>query len=88
MMGGPPPGMDPSMMGPPPQEEKKRAGDILEEMLVLAKQYDDLENDPESQAAVAKMLADIRALQAKHQKMIDQAVGSSPATQMMRRNGG
>jgi hypothetical protein len=76
---GPPPDM-----GPPPQ----KAGDILEQMLVLAKQYDDLENDPESQAAVAKMLADIRALQARHQKIIDQATGTSPATQMMRRNGG
>jgi hypothetical protein len=76
-------------MGPPPDAPpEKKAGDILEEMLSLAKQYDDLENDPESQAAVAKMLADIRALQAKHQKMIDQAVGSSPATQMIRRNGG
>lgn len=93
MQGGgmPPPGM---AMGPPPMGPEMEEGppqdtaSFIQDLIEHARQYDEIERDPQDLAVMAKIIAQLRQLLAAQQKEADAAMGVGPAAKFLRRNGG
>ena len=91
--GGMPPGMDPGMMGPPQggppvgPEAPPDTSTFLAELIDHARQYDEIERDPQDLAVMAKVIAQLRQLMAAQQKEADAAMGVGPAAKFLRRQG-
>jgi hypothetical protein len=66
-----------------PEEEDPVS--ILQQMIELAMRYQEVEEDPEDRATMAKLLATLRQYEANEQKERDQALGAGPAVKFMRR---
>jgi ABC-type uncharacterized transport system YnjBCD substrate-binding protein len=78
MGGGPPPGGGGG--GSP--------ADFLRDLIEHARAYQDVEQDPEDLAVVAKCIAALQQLMAKNQKEADAAVGAGPAAKYLRKQQG
>lgn len=78
--GGPRPPGPPQATGPPGDTIE-----ILRRMIDLAKQYIEVEQDPEDKHTMAKVLQTLLQYQADEQKERDTAVGASPAVKYLRR---
>lgn len=91
--GGMPPGLEDPMMGPPQGGPPVGGGapdtaTFIEELIAHARQYDEIERDPQDLAVMAKVIAQLRQLLAAQQKEADTAMGVGPAAKFLRRQQG
>jgi len=86
-MGGPPPG---GPMGPPPMEPGPGAepagdtADVIRQMIDMAKQYMDVEDDDTEKAQMAAVLKTLTDFLAREQKEQDDAMGGKLSPRLMR----
>jgi hypothetical protein len=71
----------------PPQGGGGSPAEIIREILQVADQYRQAEQDDEDLAVMAKIIAQLQTLLAKQQKEADQALGVGPGAKFLRRNG-
>jgi hypothetical protein len=75
----------PSGRPPGPQMSNEEQRKLLEEMIKIADVYRAVNTDPETLAAVTKVVNDLMKLIAMEQKQLDSAVGVGPQQKMLRR---
>lgn len=94
--GGPPPGLAEALAGlggggppqapdeaPPDEQAPTDTVEILKQMIDLAMQYQDVEDDDVDKANVAKILAQLQGMLATEQKEKESALGVSPAVKYL-----
>lgn len=85
--GGPPGGMPP---GPPPEPAAEEpAGDtmsVIRQMIDMAKQYLDVEDDDQEKAQMAGILKTLQDFLAREQKEHDDAMGGKMSPRLIRKS--
>jgi ABC-type uncharacterized transport system YnjBCD substrate-binding protein len=74
--------------GPPGGGGGGSPADFLRDLIEHARAYQDVEQDPEDLAVVAKCIAALQQLMAKNQKEADTATGVGPAAKFLRKQQG